>query len=712
MDDQNFCRYDTRFGQPIVKDGCGVFGVIRKPNAPKISNLTAVAAISCIKYRGSDLGAGYASFDDSGKNQYKVMAFVKDEKVATSVLEQLSTLLGKPNSYEVKKPKESKSHFGILSARFSYSGHELELERKIDGINSTLLRDRTIDGRIFSYGRFLSVYKEVGYPMDVARLYGLDHEVEKADMWIAHTRQPTNSPGSSPIWSHPFASLDCAIVHNGDISSFGANMEFLSSYGYKSHVGTDSEVISKLLFHLTRIEGLSIKDAATVLTNPFEGNTPSGAQELLSRFRGAKLDGPFAVVAGYCDDSDFYLVALTDRSKFRPLILGEDENCYYVASEENQIRNISKNATIWTPDPGSYFIASLKRGLIESGTTRKVSTHSDAFPEKTFSSSARVPEIDATGMDYSRLNQEIHAAFERGAMGIRISNLSGQRYLGIGLSPKRDGNYIPFKVELSGVPGNCLANLNSGGIFEIFGNVGDDLADTMHSGKITVHGSARDVVAQALQGGDIFVRGSVGNRAAIQMREYQSLKPYLIVGESADDYLGEYMAGGVVAVLNLSDEKRPVGNFVGTGMVGGTIYVRGKIQESQLGLVPKKTDVLNYLKAALLDGEISKEAYDKIISLPFPSEGSLQGLVPESILKRTRAIFFRNKYTRPCKIEYRKLNESDKNVLKEKLDEFFQVFKIPEQQRNAVLSSEYSIIRPLEEEIDSPIPPQELPVEE
>ena len=207
-------------------------------------------------------------------------------------------------AYEINTPKESKSGFGILSAHFSYSGHELELERKIDSINSTLLRDRTVDGRIFSYGRFLSVYKEVGYPIDVAKLYGIDQEAEKADMWIAHTRQPTNSPGSSPIWSHPFASLDCAIVHNGDISSFGANMEFLNSYGYKSHVGTDSEVISKLLFHLTRIEGLSIKDAATILTNPFEGNTPSGAQELLSRFRGAKLDGPFAVVAGYCDDND------------------------------------------------------------------------------------------------------------------------------------------------------------------------------------------------------------------------------------------------------------------------------------------------------------------------------------------------------------------------------------------------------------------------
>jgi glutamate synthase domain-containing protein 1 len=205
---EDFWQYDTKYGQPIVKDGCGVFGVIRKPNAPKISNLAAVSAISCIKYRGSDLGAGYASFEVSEQqNTYKIMAFVKDENTAKLVLEQLSSLLGKPVSSQVSIPGGSRSQSGILEAEFRYSGHEMELERKVDSINSKLLRDRTIDGRIFSYGRYLTVYKEVGYPMDVARMFGIDQDVKKADMWIAHTRQPTNSPGSSPIWSHPFASL-------------------------------------------------------------------------------------------------------------------------------------------------------------------------------------------------------------------------------------------------------------------------------------------------------------------------------------------------------------------------------------------------------------------------------------------------------------------------------------------------------------------------
>ncbi|MGI0092357.1 MAG: hypothetical protein ACREBS_11680, partial [Nitrososphaerales archaeon] len=396
-----FWQYDTKYGQPVNKDGCGVFGVIRKPNAPKISNLTAVAAISCIKYRGSNMGAGYASFDSSEKKSegYKVAAFVKDEAVAAGILEKLATLLGSPLESNIRTPKDSKRpRFGVLSSKFKYSECDLELEKKVDEINYSLLSDRRIDGRIFSYGRHMSVYKEVGYPLDVAKIYGIDQDAKRADMWIAHTRQPTNSPGSSPIWSHPFASLDCAIVHNGDISSFGANMEFLNSLGYKSHVGTDSEVISKLLFHLIRIEGLSVRDAATILTNPFEDDAPRGVFDLLSKYRGAKLDGPFAVVAGYVDERDSYLIALTDRSKFRPLLLGEDENYFYVASEENQIRNISRHATIWTPDPGSYFIASLNHGLIESGTSRDVNIpHPYGIVSRARGEEESFSEVDSTG---------------------------------------------------------------------------------------------------------------------------------------------------------------------------------------------------------------------------------------------------------------------------------------------------------------------------
>jgi glutamate synthase domain-containing protein 3 len=77
------------------------------------------------------------------------------------------------------------------------------------------------------------------------------------------------------------------------------------------------------------------------------------------------------------------------------------------------------------------------------------------------------------------------------------------------------------------------------------------------------------------------------------MKEYRSHKPYLVVGGTAQDFLGEYMAGGVMLVLGLTmkPEERYHAKFVGTGMHGGIIYIRGEIPESHLGKEVKIMDV-------------------------------------------------------------------------------------------------------------------------
>ena len=256
--------------------------------------------------------------------------------------------------------------------------------------------------------------------------------------------------------------------------------------------------------------------------------------------------------------------------------------------------------------------------------------------------------------------------------------------------------------------------MNDGGVFEIFGNVADDLADTMHSGSIIVHGSARDVCAQALQGGAVFVRGSVGNRAGLQLREYDVRRPYLIIGEGADDYLGEYMAGGVIAVLNLSGYtgERLVGNYLATGMVGGVIYIRGKIKESQVALLPHKEEILNYLRAAAADELISNEVLETVLTLEYPSETTLSLLLPENLFSRLRFLYFAGKYNKPFSIEHRRLSPEDFDILSQKLREYFATFKLSKQTLDDVLNSEFTIIRTKKEKIETPIPPQEVPVEE
>ena len=70
------------------------------------------------------------------------------------------------------------------------------------------------------------------------------------------------------------------------------------------------------------------------------------------------------------------------------------------------------------------------------------------------------------------------------------------------------------------------------------------------------------------------------------MKEYEGRRPVIVIGGTAQHFLGEYMAGGVLAVLglNLRPGQRHIAEFIGTGMHGGVIYVRGELEPYQLGL--------------------------------------------------------------------------------------------------------------------------------
>jgi glutamate synthase domain-containing protein 3 len=107
----------------------------------------------------------------------------------------------------------------------------------------------------------------------------------------------------------------------------------------------------------------------------------------------------------------------------------------------------------------------------------------------------------------------------------------------------------------------------------------------MNNGEIIIHGHAGDILGLSARGGKIFVREDVGYRAGIHMKEYQDKKPMVVIGGTAQDFLGEYMAGGILILLglNLKEREQHKANFIGTGMHGGVIYMRGEVQKFQLG---------------------------------------------------------------------------------------------------------------------------------
>ena len=173
--------------------------------------------------------------------------------------------------------------------------------------------------------------------------------------------------------------------------------------------------------------------------------------------------------------------------------------------------------------------------------------------------------IAAKNLHFKELNEQIKAA----GQNVHVEGCFGQRFIGSALNGKT--------LTITGTPGNALGCYLDGAVIEVHGNAQDAAGDTMNDGRIIIHGNAGDALGYAMRGGSIFVRDNAGYRTGIHMKEYKSIKPVIVIGGKAGSFLGEYLAGGLIVVLGINAEnEQPVGNFTGTGMHGGKIFIRTK----------------------------------------------------------------------------------------------------------------------------------------
>ena len=186
--------------------------------------------------------------------------------------------------------------------------------------------------------------------------------------------------------------------------------------------------------------------------------------------------------------------------------------------------------------------------------------------------------IDAKDMHYRTLNEKIRDLAANGEPEVTLDNVCGQKFIGDGLKSH-------IKIDINGIPGNDLAVFMDGPEIVVKGNGQDGIGNTMNSGKVIIHGNAGDVIGYAMRGGKVFIKGSVGYRVGIHMKAYQDNIPTIVIGGVASNFLGEYMAGGVMVLLGLGkkDGEPLTGDYVGAGMHGGVIYVRGDIEDHLLG---------------------------------------------------------------------------------------------------------------------------------
>lgn len=228
-------------------------------------------------------------------------------------------------------------------------------------------------------------------------------------------------------------------------------------------------------------------------------------------------------------------------------------------------------------------------------------------------------EIDARGTTYRELNTLLTTHVQHGAGSIVVKNVNGQRYIGTNLN-------ADVRVELCGTPGNDLGAFMNGPRIVVRGNGQDGTGNTMNGGEIIIHGHAGDALGLAARGGTILVRDGAGYRAGIHMKEYGDRRPVVVIGGTAQDFMGEYMAGGILVVLGLV-KGAPVktrARYVGTGMHGGRIFLRGAIESHQLG---KEVGV------AALDTEDMQTLEDAVRLYTAQFGGSVEELLGDEFVK-------------------------------------------------------------------------------
>jgi glutamate synthase domain-containing protein 3 len=236
--------------------------------------------------------------------------------------------------------------------------------------------------------------------------------------------------------------------------------------------------------------------------------------------------------------------------------------------------------------------------------------------------------LDVYGLNYQSLNAYIRKAADDGCLEYTLKNVNGQRFIGAGMGSS-------IKIAIYGTPGNNLAAMMDGAHIDVFGNAQDGVGNTMNDGRVIIHGNASDTVGYGMRGGEIFIRGRVGCRVGIHMKAGPEKSPKIVIGGSAGDFLGEYMAGGCIVLLGLNlSPFEIVGRYVGTGMHGGTIYIRGEVPQERLSrevyveMVRIEDDVnlqecLEHFSEAFSEKHRFSEAFSKITPVGHRPFGSL-----------------------------------------------------------------------------------------
>jgi glutamate synthase domain-containing protein 1 len=347
--------------------GCGLSGMMSLAGE-RVDGRAIRSSIALLHDRANGLGGGFAAYGIYPQRPehfalhlmyYTSEAQDRAEEIISEDFEVAldERLPTRPNAGVINPPALMRYFVLPRSAALDDSGLSAEdfVLQRVMRINADVA-----DAYVFSSGRNMGTFKAVGYAEDIADFFRLEEYA--AYIWIGHGRFPTNTPG---WWAgaHPFTLLDWAVVHNGEISSYGINRRYLEMFGYQCTMRTDTEVMAYLLDLLIRRHNLRVEVACSVMAAPFWEQIermPDPERELQAALRrvygSALVNGPFAIIFGRQGE----MVGLNDRIKLRPLVAARREGWLYLSSEESGIRAMCASPDlVWAPRAGQPVIGRL-----------------------------------------------------------------------------------------------------------------------------------------------------------------------------------------------------------------------------------------------------------------------------------------------------------------------------------------------------------------
>ncbi len=363
----NLASLENRYGDDKVFDACGLFGIM-DVTGRTFSGRDVVAGIVNMNERGNGLGSGYAVYGcyPEYADCYAFHVMYIDAGSRDQVETLLKTDFVWVHGEEVPHtPMPELVHAPLIwryFLRVDPRHPALELMDEAEYVVAKVMQVNTSDlgAYIYGSGKNVGVFKGVGLPDQIAEYFGVVHY--RGYLWTAHNRFPTNTPG---WWggAHPFALLDWTVVHNGEISSYGANRRYMEMRGYHCTMGTDTEVIAYAADFLMRRHVLPAEIAARVLAPPLWAEIermPAGEQALYRALRqvygGLLSNGPFTVIIARHGE----MMGLSDRIRLRPLVAATKGDRLYVSSEEAPIRLVDRQLDrVWQPVGGEPVIGRL-----------------------------------------------------------------------------------------------------------------------------------------------------------------------------------------------------------------------------------------------------------------------------------------------------------------------------------------------------------------